>query len=536
MNELSMESQTVDVEQAVAIIRQLYEKYENDQYMAMKTHNYICNQVPVNLQNILSTYQSRINRNEELTNEQNTFIQSFLSNNRYFYVNSSDKYFYYDGIHYKDFNEDDILHHILTSITRDRNLISWKYKTKTTIMKKIRDNFLLKSLPESDTIQNVILSLYPAFFKTKYEAKYFLTVIGDNILKKNNNLIHYLPQYTKQFIREFNIYCQTYIGVNLFQTFKYKYHEDHDYHNCRLIHFHETIKYENIWKPIIESNGIDILCVAVHYSIRYGSSDNYVNSTQDIHLRDYSFYLKDKSAEDLTNVFLNEYIKTGEKYSGVSISWKNLQYLWKHFLNSQKIPTVIYQTQLKNILIQRLNENYIAERETFQNIFSKYLPEIQKFVQFWDEIMVVDDSEYGLELEEIRHLFNKWAHMKRESVIGINEQQIIELIQHFYPEVEIENDKYIQHIRCSIWNKKLDIKIALEEFKNKIRSENNENDTGNISTYDAYIFYCKYYSYCNLESKDIVNKSYFDKYIVDNFTEFIVDGVFISRNWLGNLL
>jgi hypothetical protein len=235
-------------------------------------------------------------------------------------------------------------------------------------------------------------------------------------------------------------------------------------------------------------------------------------------------------------VAMNEYIKTGEKYAGASISWKNLQYLWKHFLNSQKIPTVIYQTQLKSILIQRLHENYMVERDTFQNIFSKYLPEIQKFVQFWDEIMIVDDNEYELELEEIRNLFNKWAHMKRESVIGINEQQIIELIQHFYPEVEIENDKYIQHIRCSIWNKKLDIKIALEEFKNKIRSENNENDTGNISTYDAYIFYCKYYSYCNLESKDIVNKSYFDKYIVDNFTEFIVDGVFISRTWLENLL
>jgi len=193
---------------------------------------------------------------------------------------------------------------------------------------------------------------------------------------------------------------------------------------------------------------------------------------------------------------------------------------------------VIYQTQLKSILIQRLHENYMVERDTFQNIFSKYLPEIQKFVQFWDEIMIVDDNEYELELEEIRNLFNKWAHMKRESVIGINEQQIIELIQHFYPEIEIENDKYIQHIRCSIWDKKLDIKIALEEFKNKIRSEKYEDDTGNISTYDAYIFYCKYYSCCNLESKNIVSKCYFDKYIFDNFTEFIVDGVFLSRKWI----
>ena len=67
-------------------------------------------------------------------------------------------------------------------------------------MKTIKENSLLDSVPESITIQNVINALYPTLFSTKCAAKYFLTVLGDNMLRKNNNHIHYVPLYSKTFI------------------------------------------------------------------------------------------------------------------------------------------------------------------------------------------------------------------------------------------------------------------------------------------------------------------------------------------------
>ena len=63
---------------------------------------------------------------------------------------------------------------------------------------------MFKSIPESKTIQNVINFLYPTILNSKEEAKYFLSIIGDNILKKNKNIIHYFSGDSKSFVTALN--------------------------------------------------------------------------------------------------------------------------------------------------------------------------------------------------------------------------------------------------------------------------------------------------------------------------------------------
>jgi hypothetical protein len=68
-----------------------------------------------------------------------------------------------------------------------------------------------------------------------------------------------------------------------------------------------------------------------------------------------------------------------------------------------------------------------------------------------------------------------------------------DLIHYYYPEVKIE-DKYIQHIGCTLWNKKRDVLEYLENYK----SENQINKNG----LELYALYC--------EKKDKrVSKNYF---------------------------
>ena len=542
----------IDVSYAIFIVQELYTRYADDPYMALKTHNYICNQLPNVLQNTFVNRQLRITRTEELTTEHDSFIETFLTNNKYFYVPSTDKFFYYDGIRYKVYSEDEILHNILSTITKDRSLISWKYKTKTSIMKRIKEKLLIKSVPESETIQRVIMSLYPSFFSTKAEAKYFLTVLGDNIFKKNPYLNHFLQPYTKDFIKKINLMCIEYLGINLLHTFKFKYH-GHEYYNSRLLNFHESIKYSSIFENITKEIGLDMLCVACHYSIRYTNSDEYVNSCQDTALQSYVFYLKNLNIENLITIFINEYITfenidNGEK--GSQVSWKNLQYLWKHFLNAKKLPTVVFQTPLKNILIEKMNDRYVVETDTFQNIFSNFLPEIQRFLTFWDNTMIYDESEQGLEIEEIKYLFNKWRNNQHEKIFGINDERIIDIICYYYPDIVIESEKYIQCTRSTLWDKKTDIKIALKELHNDKQYCNT-----NISIYDAYLYYCKYHYRLNFSTANITNefifdddnmpinnnttsklafivhKSYFYKYMLNNLQEHIIDNTYINKRW-----
>lgn len=467
-------------------ITEIFQQYENDPYMVQRVQNYICNQLPGVFRNMADARIQRAVRAEELTVEYGAFIHTFLATNRYFYMPQTETFFYYDGTNYKPYSEDGILHHILTTITRDRSLMSWKYKTKVSIMKRIKEQYLLSSVPESDTIQSVILSLYPSVFPTKAEAKYFLTVVGDNILKKKSHLFHLLPPYAKTFMRELNVYSQTQIGTNTMNSFRLKYHE-HDYANCRLIHMNETVKYENIWRPLIN---VDLLCVASHYSSRYEHSDEFVVDSQDAALQSYVFYLKDTTLSQMTDTFVGEYLETKQT---ATISMNKMQYLWKHYLNSKKLPMIAFQTPLRTELITKMSEHYNEETDTFIGVCSRFLPVISEFLKFWDETMVEDDNETNLEIDEVRVLFNR--RMGRNTTMC--ETQILDLLTHFYPNVIVENDKYIQEIRYSLWDKRRDIKLAMDEFRNSA-----------VSGDDAYVFYCNYHKR-NKITTPVVSKKYF---------------------------
>ena len=468
-----------------ASISDIFRQYENDAYMSSRVQNYICNQLPGIFKSMADNRALRIVRTEELTVEHDAFIHTFLCANRYFYMPQTETFFFYDGATYQPYSEDGVLHHILTTITRDRSLMSWKYKTKVSVMKRIKEQYLLSSVPESDTIQSVILSLYPSVFLTKAEAKYFLTVVGDNILKKKSHLFHLLPPYAKTFMRELNVYSQTQIGSNTMNSFRLKYHE-HDYANCRLIHMNETVKYENIWSPLIT---VDLLCVACHYSSRFEHSDEFVIDSQDTALQSYVFYLKDTTLSQMMDAFMGEYL---EPKQSASVSMSKMQYLWKHYLNSKKLPMIAFQTPLKTELITKMSAHYNEDTDTFVGVFSRFLPVISEFLKFWDETMVEDDNETNLEIDEVRALFSR--RMGRNTALC--DTQIMDLLAHFYPNVIVENDKYIQEIRCSLWDKRRDIRNAMTEC----------HDASSDS--DAYMFYCNYHKR-NKIATPVVSKKYF---------------------------
>jgi hypothetical protein len=353
-----------------------------------------------------------------------------------------------------------------------------------------------------------------------------LTIIGDAIFKKNGHLFHFILSKAKGFLQELNNYSQIYIGANILNTFKHKYYE-HEYANCRLIKISENIKNETLWRTFLSNHCIDILCVASHYSIRYSSSDEYMLSNNDS-LIDYTFYLKNKNQSMIVDIFLKEYIKaTSTEQPGSPLSWKNILYLWKHFLDHQRLPFVVFQQQLKQIIVQKYATMYNESTDSFTGICSKYMPSIQTFLQFWGDTMEASDNEYDLEIEEIRMLFKRWTAENGILVNHMNESQLVDLIAYYFPETEIEDNKYIHKKKNIFWNKKEDIENALELFRNEIETTNS---LSNISFYETYEFYCKHQR--SDRSSMIVSKQYFEKYILENLSDYVVDDSFISSDWL----
>ena len=131
-------------------------KYKDDEYMKQRVYNHIVNYLPNTLDNEMKNHEKRVIRNNYLTNEQHIFIQVFLSKNKFFYLPNNNFFYEYDGEKYLIVKEDDVIHKLLSSISKDRTLLQWKYKTKINIIKQIKDRSLFSSIPETDTIQNVL--------------------------------------------------------------------------------------------------------------------------------------------------------------------------------------------------------------------------------------------------------------------------------------------------------------------------------------------------------------------------------------------
>jgi hypothetical protein len=157
-----------------------------------------------------------------------------------------------------------------------------------------------------------------------------------------------------------------------------------------------------------------------------------------------------------------------------------MMYLWKHFLESRQLPSVIAQTKLRNTLITLLEQHYSEDDDCFVGISSKYLPTVHKFLQFWDETIVYDETEPEIEIGEIATLF------RQNTGAGIGETQIVNILTHFLPDLEIDQGKYIYRMRSNLWDKQVDIMMAMDDLRDK---------TGSIgSVYDSYVHYCNYVS------------------------------------------
>jgi hypothetical protein len=530
-------------ENCIAALKELFKNYENDEYMLQRIHTHVNNYLPNTLKNEQINHEKRVNRNHFLTNEQQIFIQVFLSKNQYYYLSNNGYFYEYDGKNYFIVKEDDITHKLLSSISKERVLLDWKHKTKINVIKLIKERSLLNSIPETDTIQNVLNFIYPSLFASKSQAKYFLTVIGDNIFKKNQQLIFFVSQNMKKLLGDLDSIAYLSIGnTNTTNNFVTKYHENNSYENYRLLKINETFSHE-LWKEQLKKIGLDLLCVACHYSKRYEDSEKFLENKSDEELKQFALYLRCNNQQKIMETFCESYLNKVDDNNS-TIHWKNLHFIWKQFLYANCLPNMIYSNSLKNMLKEIYN--YDESNECFTNLTSKYLPIESDFIKFWEKtIQVIDnggethaDSETfdELEIDELCMLFKTWTqnngnntnNASSEKLISngnITEESVLKILKHFFPTIEIIENKYVLNVSCNIWNKNADIEKSFDFIKTQIKTNHT---LALISFDDAYNYY---YKYCNNESnKLIVSKRYFEKFLYSKISKYIVYEKFIETS------
>ena len=473
-------------EACIQKIRDLFSHYNGDEFVENKIHEFVVNILPTKVDAMIIEKFKREMRREHLNDLSDKFIHTFLSNNAFqcFYVQNTNKYIVYDGVRYTHINADSILFKVLQTIKQHPNkeLLQWKYKIKTHIMKQIKEKNMLKNIPESETIQAVISMLTSTICIDKTHAKYFLSVVGDNVCNKNK-LNYFMDEKFKAFmdvINDLSVSSFKY-AFNPTNNFKYKfwilYHVP-EY--ARVIHF-KNISSLTAWKSLMKVHFLDFINVATHYSIRYGSADKYAEKV-DGSLREHVFYLS-----DVVNKFIDTNLVYVDKTLQDTLDTKQIYYLWSAYLREKHLPVILNSEELMSNIPSDVGVK--SKKESYMH----------KFVEFWNTQVVVDDGEKYLEIGELFEQFLKWLRengdaYKKFAMTSLNEEAIADLIKD-YASINIIDNKYIDGYKCIGWDKWADVAKFL-----------NGNHVDNEETKAIYKKYCEW---CKTNNAKIVSINYF---------------------------
>ena len=528
------------LDDTIAILSEIWNTNADNPVILERIHAYVKTQLPQSIKNYQTAHAERETRKKSLELFADEFTESFLNRNKYFYSPQSELYFtYHNQVRYVLINEDEIHHRILADITASDFLsaassataatsTSIKYKIKNRIIKSIQSSRdILSAIPESRTIQNVIGLLYPALFHTRDHAKYFLTILGDVILKKAAPLIYFVSTLAKEFIKDLAGECYALFGstAHSFSTaFKFKYYE-HQYKECRLVDIQAQsqstailLRLSNM--PELRTSIIDLFCVAAHYSHRFGSADDFLR----LHCKTpvvgtHAWFLRDRTDQQIIDEFMN--YATEPASSDHEITMTNMMYLWKMYLSEFRLPSVFFAATLRAKLAS-LASLSATTPDVIPNRTSKYLPLVSQFRQFWSEYCFTDDREIELEIDELSTLFKEYA----SAGTPVGDATLLGMLRHFYPDVIIEDDKYILNVGCKLWDKPAEINDYLLQFKQQCLTNHHSFPQ---PLYNAYEFYCgKCYS---TAKRRIISKRYFEKYFMEEYPDYIDENGMITIKW-----
>ena len=479
--------------------------------------------VTVGLVRDMNNYRSQIKQKEQkkdmLSKSFTDFAEDFLNQHPYYYLPGSSLFIQYDDLNFTIIEEDDIQHRLYTKINHIQEFADHKTKLKTHVIRKIKERLLIDTTPESETIQKTIAIFHPFVFPSKREAQYFLTAIGDNILRKHDNIVHIVDGSAKQMMTLLSEQFCSFLGNSVaLNSFKFKYY-DQSYSTTRLLTTNSRIYLPDIWRQSLPADFLNIIAVACHYSDRFKSSDGFLEKMcQDTPQRHHTHFLSDNTPETIVAKFKAEMISDSTT-SESRITQKNMLYLWKAFLCMNNLPSIMFVNTFKNE-IKKITE-FDQESESFIKVTSKHLPLVGSFIDFWTAHVTTDthDGLDELEVEELCSLFK--ASSERAGVPGsFTDQEILSLIQHYYPDVEIKKNRIVSGIKCDAWDKQSCIGEFMTEHKGS-------NGTSRVTLNKLYRLYCK----SQVGKALICNKEYFERVIRERFKDNVISKCSLKEGW-----
>ena len=142
--------------------KELFVKYKNNSDVINMLHNHVKFEIPM----IIKIFEEKKQEERELMTEIINYISNFLNNGNvsYYYIRNTDTYISYLGKNYEIIRKSDMIFKIFKGLPKKwlsyEKLPDYKNYIKNEIIKNIKKNDILyHTLPESNTIQNILIAI-----------------------------------------------------------------------------------------------------------------------------------------------------------------------------------------------------------------------------------------------------------------------------------------------------------------------------------------------------------------------------------------
>tara|TARA_Y100000816_G_scaffold292319_1_gene286983 strand:+ start:3395 stop:4825 length:1431 start_codon:yes stop_codon:yes gene_type:complete len=447
----------------VILIEQIYDKYKDNKFILTKMIN-IIESLDKTLEEVNNNQMNKTNKMEEITKDQTDFIDKFFKHEKkIFYVTHNNQFFIYENNDFKLLNQNDLVIHIYTLInsTNNKDLIKAKFAIENKIMKEVKKNVLYKVIPTSKTIQNTLQLFTPIVFESKDIAKYFLTTLGDIILKKKNKYTFYLCEHMESLISWLSTSMSLYFGDSI--NFKYKINLKDECSNNR--YFPVSNKHISI---DVHNSIFNIYVLSCHYSNRFENSETFL--LKKCKKKDKDKILKLTNFDIIVDNFIMKYLIIDNDNN--NITSREMYFIWQYYIDEYMYPFIYNDRQLITVLQDKLQ----IVNNRFLNIKCDMIHEVNEFIKF-----IETNCETSFEIEEIfdiDEILTIYKDNINKELQLLDDDLSIRAISYFLPSYKVY-DKYIG-MKCKYWNK-------LEDVQEFIKDNNNGLYKDNYQMYDMYV-------------------------------------------------
>lgn len=369
----------------------------------------------------------------------------------YYFAPGSNAFVRCSGGGYTPAAEDEVLADVLRQLrSAHPSLRRIKHKLRPTVMRKIKDNTLLGSIPDSMSIQTVLGIMRTVLVPSKAEAKLLLTALGDGILRKSAPITYVMDPRARPALQTLREVARAHLGPRRdpCRSFQHAYTPS-ERESVRVFRTHEGCPEAASACQLLDRHALAIAVVCAHYSTQHGSAHALASRTCEQQGDNGTWLSACALTPDAMVAGFASRVLVPRP--GATVTPDQMAYLWT--ADGARCG------RLMSMPLAELRRRLPYERTSagYADCWSPELASVDGVVSFVRSALEPAPGERLLELSE---LYTLYTRMPGAGDRPPTEEVFCDIVRHFSPALGLDLSPgrlHLDGVLCTLWDKRTEV-------------------------------------------------------------------------------